>query len=296
MQLAFYNPVAGGSWFGGQVRRACRRLEQIHDLRLVPTARGTISSQTRQLLTPDVSAVFACGGDGTVSDVAAGLIGTDIPLCIIPCGTTNVLAREFELPRDPVRAIEALTRSSSYRMLRTWTIGDRPLVLGAGVGWDARLMHHAPAGLKRRFGMGALMPLAIRLAVSYDFPALTITGMDAGGGNVEITGTSVLISNIRYWASGNRAIPVADPADDLLEVVVLQKTALSHLLTFWGRLMLPNGRPLALEGVRLIQMRSLTVMSSTSPMPEVHVNGDPAGRLPVNVQPSGRIRVRVAAA
>jgi diacylglycerol kinase (ATP) len=296
MRLALFNPQAGLAWRGGQVRRARSQLERMPDVVMVPTTPGRITAQTRELLTPDVSAVFACGGDGTVSDVAAGLVGTDIPLCIVPCGTTNVLAREFGIPLDPVEAIAATSQWTTSRTVRTWTIGDRPLVLGAGIGWDARLMHRASPGLKRRFGFGALMPLALGLAVSYDFPSLTVTGVDGSGNEVTHAGCSILISNIRYWSGANPAIRGADPTDDLIEVVVLERDSLAQLLAFWSLMMLPGGNPLGLSGVQLLQLRSLTVTSTAVPSPEVHVNGDAAGRLPIVVRPGGHVHVRVGAA
>ncbi|MGA7374338.1 MAG: acylglycerol kinase family protein, partial [Methyloceanibacter sp.] len=49
-----------------------------------------------------------CGGDGTVHDVAAGLLGTPVPLGIIPTGTANVFAREVGLPRSPERVAATL--------------------------------------------------------------------------------------------------------------------------------------------------------------------------------------------
>lgn len=294
MRLALYNPAAGSSWLGSRARRARAHLERLSDVQLVPTTRGDIPAQTRRLLTPDVTAVLACGGDGTVSDVAAGLLGTDIPLCIVPCGTTNVLAREFGIPSDPVHAIELAGRSLAHRTLRTWTIGDRHLILGAGVGWDARLMHRSSARLKRAFGMGALMPLSMKLALTYDFPPLTISAIDADGRDVSASGTSALLCNSRFWSGANPAIRGVDSGDELLDVVVLEKASVPQLLVFWSLMMLPGGRPLDLAGVRVLKCRSLSVTSTASPMPEVHVNGDPAGHLPIVVEPGGSVRVRVA--
>src|SRR5262245_52939987 len=45
-----------------------------------------------------VDLVIACGGDGTVMEVAAGLQGSDVPMAILPCGTANVMAVELGVP------------------------------------------------------------------------------------------------------------------------------------------------------------------------------------------------------
>ena len=295
MRLALYNPVSGGSWFGGRIGQARRCLEQLDDVQLLPTVRGGITAQTRRLLTPDVTAVFACGGDGTVSDIAAGMIGSDVPLCIVPCGTTNVLAREFEVPQDPVQAIKMASRSVASRSISTWSVGDRHLVLGAGVGWDANLMHRASPRLKRHLGFAGFFPQVLGLAVTYRFPRLEITGVDANGQDVSLVGTSVLISNTSRYTGSNPAIRGADPSDDLLDVVVLEKAGIANLLAFWTLLTMPFGNPLALDGVRTVQVRSLRVASTATPPPDVQVNGDAAGHLPITVVPSGRVRFRTPA-
>src|SRR5262245_48405337 len=52
--------------------------------------------------------IVAAGGDGTVHDVAAGVLGTPVPLGIVPTGTANVFAREIGLPRSPERVAATL--------------------------------------------------------------------------------------------------------------------------------------------------------------------------------------------
>ena len=48
--------------------------------------------------------VFACGGDGTIQDVAQGLVGSSAALAILPLGTANVLAHDLGIPRDAAAA------------------------------------------------------------------------------------------------------------------------------------------------------------------------------------------------
>jgi YegS/Rv2252/BmrU family lipid kinase len=53
-------------------------------------------------------AVIAIGGDGTLHEVANGILGMDIPLGYIPAGTGNDFARSTGIPHDPVRALERI--------------------------------------------------------------------------------------------------------------------------------------------------------------------------------------------
>jgi diacylglycerol kinase family enzyme len=54
--------------------------------------------------------VIGYGGDGTLNEVATGIAGTDTALGVLPGGSTNVFARTFGMPNDPVRAADLLAR------------------------------------------------------------------------------------------------------------------------------------------------------------------------------------------
>ena len=293
VRLVLHNPNAGLTWRSARTRRVLEALRELPGTMVVPTRRGEIAKQTRELLSPETTSVFACGGDGTVSDVASGIVGTDIALGIIPVGSTNTLAYEFGIPQDPMRAVEALVKSSARRTLRTWTVGSHRLVLGVGVGWDAQLMWRTPAPLKRGLGYFAFTPIGLALAAAYEFPEIFVNGTDGDGEAVTATGTSVLVTNARYWAGPRAQFPAADPASDLLQVIVLERKSLPHLTSFWLHMMLPGGKPLGLSGVRVLSLRRLTITSTHRDGVSVHVNGDPVAHTPIAIEPSDSVQVIV---
>ncbi len=295
VRVVLHNPNAGLLWRAARTRRVLEAFLALPGTMVVPTRCGEIAKQTRELLTADTKAVFACGGDGTVSDVASGLVDTDIALGIIPVGSTNTLAYEFGIPLDPVRAVQALVTSAARRPLRTWTVGSHHVVLGVGVGWDAQLMWRTPAALKRRLGYFAFTPIGFALAAMYEFRELIVNGTDADGQPIAATGTSVLVTNARYWAGPRAQFPAADPSSDVLQVVVLEPASRLHLLKFWSHMMLPGGKPLGLRGVRLMSLRKLSITSTHPDGVQAHVNGDPVAHTPVAIEPSGFVQVIVPA-
>ena len=78
----------------GLLKDAGASLECVHTSRHGEGMRAAADAA----LSARFDAVVAAGGDGTVHDVATGLLGTPVPLGIIPMGTANVFAREIGLP------------------------------------------------------------------------------------------------------------------------------------------------------------------------------------------------------
>lgn len=84
--------------------------------------------------------VTAIGGDGTVNEVASGLVNTDIPLGIIPNGSGNGLARELGIPMNKKKAFDLLKKSTPIH-IDTLLLNDHPCVNMAGIGFDTRVAH-----------------------------------------------------------------------------------------------------------------------------------------------------------
>lgn len=101
--------------------------------------------------------VVAVGGDGTVSGVVDGLVGSSIPLCIIPTGTGNLLARELGISTELEEAVALIGGSSGSRRVDAMRVGDRIFILNASVGVSAAAVGTATASLKSRFGRFAYL-------------------------------------------------------------------------------------------------------------------------------------------
>jgi diacylglycerol kinase family enzyme len=101
--------------------------------------------------------VVAFGGDGTLNEVANGLAGTDIPVSVLPGGSTNVVARSLGIPNDVVDATEhllALADEFRPRRIDLGTANGRRFVFACGAGLDATAAERVDARprLKARIG------------------------------------------------------------------------------------------------------------------------------------------------
>src|ERR671931_1188102 len=84
--------------------------------------------------------VVAFGGDGTLNEVANGLAGTDVPVSVLPGGSTNVVARTLGIPNDVVDATEHLLGLADDFRPRRVDLGvanGRKFVFACGAGLDA---------------------------------------------------------------------------------------------------------------------------------------------------------------
>jgi diacylglycerol kinase (ATP) len=263
---------------------------------LVATERADMIGPVRRALAahPRVTEIVACGGDGTVGACAAALDGKDIPIAIIPTGTTNVLAFELGLPTHPVRAARMLSSPTRRVPFRTWKVNDVTMLLQLGIGFDGRLLRNTPRSVKRALGFIGVAAGAFRTGVVYDYPEMRVTGRLDNGQERSIVVTSAMIANCKRWAGSQITVPDADPGDDLLDVLLLQYRSFPQLAAFWFGILLPGSPHLKLPYVEHVRMRRLRVEAVGEPVP-AHVDGEPVLQTPIDVQPLGLVHLIASA-
>ena len=176
--------------------------------------------------------VLAAGGDGTARDVAAELAGTGIPLAILAGGSTNVVAREMGMPREPEAAARALLASTPRPLdLGRLTLPDgraEQFMLAAGLGLDAHVLAATDDALKRRIG-----PFAIAVAAVAAAPRLRpfTARIDVDGERLhEGPVWQIVLPNARRWGGAFAIAPGAAADDGLLDVVALRDRGRFRLL------------------------------------------------------------------
>jgi diacylglycerol kinase (ATP) len=290
VRLIVYNPRGGAAIWGSRLRAALRVLTSGGPHTLVATEAADMQAPISAALAlhPDVTQIVACGGDGTVAACAAALDGRDIPIAIVPTGTTNVLAYELGLPSNAVRAARLVTREMRRVPFRTWDVNGRLMLLQLGVGFDGLLMWRTPRRVKRALGFLGVVASALRQGVVFDYPKMRVTGELAAGGTRTVTVTSAMIANAKRWAGPQLLVPTADPNDDIVDVLLLQYESFSQLAAFWLAILLPNAPHLRLRFVEHAPMRRLRIEALGRPV-EAHLDGEPVLTTPISVKPRGHV-------
>jgi diacylglycerol kinase family enzyme len=224
-----------------------------------------------------VEAVFALGGDGTLREVAAGLLGSEVALGPLPAGTTNVLARALGIPLRPLAAAQALA-VAPRRPLSVGLCGETPFLMMVSAGLDAAIMGALSGPAKARWGQGAVVAQGLATWWAYPFPPLVARWADG-----EAHGSFVAVCNIPLYGGPFAMAPGARLDDDRLELVLLRGGGRLTTLGFSADLL--RGR----------HLRRRDVVSAC--VDEVELSGPPELPLQVDGDPCRETlpaRVRVA--
>lgn len=291
MRLIVFNPRGGAAIWNFRLRSALRAL-QAGRMRtvVVATEAADMVAPIRRALdaNPGVTQIVACGGDGTVAACAAALDGRNIPIGIVPTGTTNVLAFELGLPRSPTAAARLLDGPMHGTPFRTWSVNGNPMLLQLGVGFDGLLMWRTPRRVKRALGFLGVVASALRTGVAFDYPEMRVTGEREDGSALVAVVTSVMVANAKRWAGPQIAVPAADPADDVCDLLLLTHRNFGQLAVFWLAILFPGSPHLKLSFVKHERVMRATITALGRPV-EAHIDGEPLLKTPIAVEPLGRV-------
>jgi YegS/Rv2252/BmrU family lipid kinase len=222
------------------------------------------------------------GGDGTVNEVARGILGSPAALGIVPVGSGNGLARALRLPLRPEAALAAL-EGGARRRIDVGFLNGRLFLNVAGVGFDAAVGHafHERGRRGGRRGLLGYVRLSLAELRSYRPPRLAI---EVATERLDSTAFVATFANGPQYGSGAVINPGAKLDDGTLEVVVFEDGPLWRTLLAASRMFL-GGLERA-PGYRRLAGAACAVTADAPAA--VHCDGDPAGaaeRIDVALQP-----------
>lgn len=163
------------------------------------------------------SIIIASGGDGTVGAVASALQGSDIPLGIIPRGTANAFSVALGIPTG-VKAACTNLLLGNLRRVDVAVCNDRPMILLAGLGFEAGMVDKASRELKNILGpMAYIFSGARQLVDQQPFQAT----MQIDGNEYQLDTSAITVANAAPATSVMaQGFGEVIPDDGLLEVIV----------------------------------------------------------------------------
>ncbi|MEM9566016.1 MAG: diacylglycerol kinase family protein [Actinomycetota bacterium] len=193
--------------------------------------------------------VIALGGDGTINEVANGLLGTDVAAAPLPGGSTNVFARSLGYPNDPVAATGVLLEAADAGSIRSAGVGladGRAFLFHVGLGFDAAVVERVErrGPLKRVIGHPLFVAAAVETWRRSDRrrPWFSITADD--GRRLVDAAMAVALNTRPYTYLGSRPLDLAPEAgiDRPLSLVALDALTGTRLLPAAARALSGRGR------------------------------------------------------
>ncbi|WP_224483332.1 diacylglycerol/lipid kinase family protein [Robertkochia aurantiaca] len=226
--LLVINPVSGGidkKPFTDEAQLLCERYGI--DYKIMYTSGDKDAQSLRKTLDsfrPDK--IAAVGGDGTIRLVALCLEGTSYPFGIVPMGSSNGLAKEFFVNRQPIDALKDIIMSSHYMSLDLIAVNE-----------DYKCLHIGDLGLNAEIVAGFDEDEARGLSVyaKYMFRELRNSEpfqihlkTDEGEFDEEVV--MVVLCNARQFGIGLTINPEGDPSDGIFEIVLVRPAKVSSLI------------------------------------------------------------------
>ncbi|MGC8864788.1 MAG: diacylglycerol/lipid kinase family protein [Bacteroidales bacterium] len=168
--------------------------------------------------------IIAVGGDGTVNEVAQALVGTEIPMGIIPYGSGNGLANHLKLPRHPEEALRLMANGKIIAM-DTLRINEHLAVSIAGLGFDARVAREYARESQRGFLTYAR--IAIKEYITFRQREFHIT---APGIDIRQKAMLLSIANSDQFGYNTTIAPDASISDGLADLTIIRKVPFTTLL------------------------------------------------------------------
>ena len=277
-----FNPVAGQS-------------DPEQDLLTIETLLAPEIDLDIRLTTPEVDAgqlaheavergvhmIIASGGDGTLSAAANALVGTNIPLGIISRGTANAFASALGIPDTIEGACQTILEGTT-RVVDAAQCNGKPMVLLAGVGFEAEMVEKADRESKNRFGMLAYIMAGVKQLREFDtFEAKIETDEKV----ITVTAGAVTVAN----AAPATSILAQGPAgiifdDGLLDLTVVAPENRTGAIASAYHLLQSAFRGDAAERDDIGYLRARRIKVTTEPPQKVVLDGEIIGTTPIDVE------------
>lgn len=281
------NPAAGGGRGAKVADRAAERLH-FHGIEVTRLEGGSAQASldlARGAVADGVDALVVCGGDGMVSLAVQAQAFSDIPVGIIPAGTGNDLARDYDIPLDGPEAaadVVAAGRVEHVDLGQATPDGGDPQVFASILcaGLDSKVNRRVNE-MKMLSG-----PLRYVIASVIEFPVYRPRRFrmtfDAGLPSEETVESEVLLSAFaitRSYGGDMKIAPNADRADGLFDVCYIGRISKLRFARNFPKIY--SGGHVGLDGVHTRRCRTVRLEAAGV---EAFADGDVVAPLPVTVE------------
>ena len=220
--------------------------------------------------------IIAAGGDGTLHEIARGLLDTKATLGIIPFGTMNNIAASLNIPND-LDAACAIIAHGKQQNMDVGMINGQPFLEAVSIGFEVPLFSLGEQ--TRHRGIGGMVQAGLGLARALVQARPHGITIDLDGQRKLVRAQEITICNTPRYGLGFAAAPDALVDDGLLDVVIARHARRWDIIRHYWSIM--NGRRELDTRIQIRRAKRIR-LSSKYLMP-VAADGEPAGSLPTSI-------------
>ena len=254
--LFVINPVSGGkskvNW-ENSIREFFQGLPHTIEFYLL-TGKDDSSSLQHHIsrLTPD--RVVAVGGDGTIKSVAEQLLGTGIPLGIIPAGSANGMAKELGLPIEVEKNLDIILHGQVKKM-DVIKINDKEISIHlSDIGLNALLIKYYEKNKSKGRGKWGYFKAVFRTLWEKQLMSVHIVG---NGIDQQRKAFMIVLANASKYGTGALINPEGSLYDGEFELIIVRRLALAELIK-----MLVQHRQFNPNKIDIIKVKEVTLIPS----------------------------------
>ena len=277
-----FNPVAGQGDWEQDLATIKSILKSEFDLDIQFTTKEDSGGELAQkALENNAEIIIASGGDGTISAVAEALVGKDIPLGAIARGTANAFANALEIP-DTIEAACKVIVDGVTKKVDAGICNGKPMVLLAGIGFEAETVEDADREAKNRLGMLAYVLSGLKQLREFD---KFETKIETDDKIITVKANAVTIANAAPPTSVLAHGPAGVIYDDgLLDITIIAPETRASAIAISYHLLQSASNDEAAERDDIGYLRTSWVKVTTEPPQKVVLDGEIIGKTPIEVK------------
>ncbi|WP_130806469.1 diacylglycerol/lipid kinase family protein [Senegalia massiliensis] len=227
-------------------------------------------------------AIIACGGDGTINEVASGIARSDkkLPLAILAGGTVNDFATYMEIPKatnDFIKMIEAW----NIEYVDMGVCNDSYFINVATGGLLTNVAHTVPSEIKTVLGRMAYYFEGIKEIPRQKFETIKVKVTSEEYTSEEDI-LLFVISNGKSVGGFKKLSPTAEVQDGLLDCMIIKKADFQDIVSIF--LKIYTGEHVNHPKVEYFKTKDVTIENLSLKEIHVDIDGEYAGELPINVR------------
>ena len=190
------------------------------------THKGHAILLARKSVDEKANAVIACGGDGTINEIAGVLMGKKIPLGIIPMGSGNGIAGHFNIPSNLSEAIKIIIKGYDVK-IDVGNFNKKYFLGNLGFGFESTFIKYY--NKKGLHGLYAYILAFFKAINSFNYPKLKV---EWEGNFKELRPLVLLFSNLNQQGYNLTLTPNAKSNDGNFEMICIERTNIFKILKF----------------------------------------------------------------